>query len=63
MELNPYKRYSIIQFVLLLDLSFISEHLLVTLSNNDLDFVNWSHVLQLISVMTTCIKGGVSTVK
>ncbi|CAH8818869.1 unnamed protein product [Schistosoma curassoni] len=63
MELHPYRRYCIIQFILLLDLDYISERLLVILSNNDLDHVNWSHILQLISVMITCIKGGVSTVK
>ncbi|CAH8616539.1 unnamed protein product [Schistosoma margrebowiei] len=63
MELNPYRRYCIIQFILLLDLNYISERVLVILSNNDLDHVNWSHILQLISVMITCNRGGVSTVK
>ncbi|VDP37947.1 unnamed protein product [Schistosoma margrebowiei] len=48
---------------MLKDLNYISERVLVILSNNDLDHVNWSHILQLISVMITCIKGGVSTVK
>ncbi|CAH8549132.1 unnamed protein product [Schistosoma turkestanicum] len=63
MEINPYQRYSIIQFVVLLDLNFISERILITLSNSNLDCVNWSHILKLISVMSTCIKGGVTTVK
>lgn len=63
MELNPSRRYCMIQFVLLLDLNYISERLLITLRNNDLDHINWSHILQLISIIITCIKGGVSTVK
>ncbi|CAH8632915.1 unnamed protein product [Schistosoma rodhaini] len=63
MELNPSRRYCIIQFVLLLDLNYISERLLITLRNHDLNRINWSHILQLISVIITCIKGGVSTVK
>ncbi|CAH8299522.1 unnamed protein product, partial [Schistosoma turkestanicum] len=51
------------QFIVLLDLNFISERFLITLSNNNLDCVNKSHILQLISAMSTCVKGGVTTVK
>ncbi|CAH8619852.1 unnamed protein product [Heterobilharzia americana] len=62
MDLSASRRYSVMQFVLLLDLDFICERILALLSSNNLKLINWSHILQLISVMI-CVKGGVSTIK
>nr|CAH8865598.1 unnamed protein product [Trichobilharzia regenti] len=62
-EIDTSIRYAVMQFALLLDLNFICERLFTVLTNDHLDNVDWLHILQLISVIVTCIKGGVTAIK